>query len=166
MSKELRTRLRELAGDVRDFCDSMNNEDGYFTPEDADTIRAAEAEIGRLAQDIATAREECPAVRMQDYADAPLLTLVREEISQLFRMQARAEAAEASRDEWRTLAQEWRPIVEKVQAMEQAAERARVAWLHAKSTSLPPDVVVNTEEAALIDAALAAAPPASGEEPK
>lgn len=53
------------------------------------------ARIAELEQEIAEAREACPVVRRQDYFDASLLTLVNEEISQLFRMQSRAEAAEA-----------------------------------------------------------------------
>lgn len=51
-----------------------------------------------LQAEIAAAREACPAVRMQRFFDASLLTLVEEEVSQLFRMQSRAEHAEAQCD--------------------------------------------------------------------
>jgi hypothetical protein len=64
---------------------------------------AAEARVDQVTQErdeltaeIAAAREACPLVRRQDYFDAPLLTLIEHEISQLFQMQSRAEKAEAT----------------------------------------------------------------------
>ena len=53
-------------------------------------------EIETLRQEIAEAREACPAIRMDRFADAPILDLVNEQVSQLFRMQSRAEQAEAT----------------------------------------------------------------------
>jgi hypothetical protein len=55
-------------------------------------LRAA---LARAQQEIAEAREACPIVRRQDYFDAPLLTLIEQEVSQLFQMQSRAEQLEA-----------------------------------------------------------------------
>lgn len=58
-------------------------------------LATLEGEKAALEAEIAAAREACPVVRMEKYADAPLQALINEEISQLFAMQARAEAAEA-----------------------------------------------------------------------
>jgi hypothetical protein len=55
-----------------------------------------EEQIKELKAEIAEAREACPIVRRQDYFDAPLLTLINAEISQLFQWQSRAEKAEAA----------------------------------------------------------------------
>ena len=49
-----------------------------------------------LGQEIADAREACPLVRQQEYFEAPLMTLVEQEIRQLLAMQSRAEQAEAA----------------------------------------------------------------------
>lgn len=61
----------------------------------AAALRESEARCRQLQAEIADAREACPAVRMDKFAEAPLLALVNEQVSQLFRMQSQAEAAEA-----------------------------------------------------------------------
>lgn len=61
----------------------------------AQEVRDLRASRDALEVEIATAREACPIVRTQNFCDASLLTLVEYEVSQLFRMQSRAEAAEA-----------------------------------------------------------------------
>lgn len=63
-----------------------------LTAELADLREAFDSALGQISQ----AREACPVVRMQDYVDAPLLVIVKEQVSQLFRMQSRAEKAEAA----------------------------------------------------------------------
>lgn len=50
--------------------------------------------LAEARREIAAAREACPAARMQRFFDASLLTLVNEEVGQLFKMQSRAESAE------------------------------------------------------------------------
>jgi len=58
-------------------------------------LAATHAAHQKLEAEIAEAREACPVVRRQDFFDAPLLTLIEQEVSQLFQMQVRAEKAEA-----------------------------------------------------------------------
>jgi len=58
-------------------------------------LRRCLAALEEQGKEIADAKEECPVSRMQDYLDAPLLTAVKEQVSQCFRYQSRAEAAEA-----------------------------------------------------------------------
>lgn len=76
--------------------------DGYDLESDSegalvkwDDYATLEAEKQQIEAENRKAREACPVARMQDYHDAPLLTVVREQVSQLFRMQSRAEAAES-----------------------------------------------------------------------
>jgi hypothetical protein len=74
-------------------------------------VEAAAAALSRLTRalgerdaEIAEAREACPAVRMQDHADAPLLALVNLEVSRGFNRDAEVHrlAAEASKlRDWR-----------------------------------------------------------------
>ena len=59
-------------------------------------IAALKQECDVLGQEIADAREACPLVRQQEYFEAPLMTLVEQEIRQLLAMQSRAEQAEAA----------------------------------------------------------------------
>jgi hypothetical protein len=59
----------------------------------ADALSAALERIKKLEAEIAEAREACPAVRMDRFADAPILALVNEQVSQLFRAQSELEQA-------------------------------------------------------------------------
>lgn len=54
------------------------------------------ARIAELERQIAEAREACPSVRQDRFADADLLTVVNEEVSLSFRYQSRAEGAETA----------------------------------------------------------------------
>lgn len=55
-----------------------------------------DAEIRSLCEEIAVAREECPAVRQERFASASLLDLVRQTVSFGFLWQSRAEASSRS----------------------------------------------------------------------
>lgn len=93
-------------------------------------------QVQTLEAEIADAREACPVVRRQDYFDAPLLTLIEAEISQLFSWQSQAEAAvkrtqelERERDRLLKMAGEEHAadIVELVRQVQEQRERADAA---------------------------------------
>jgi hypothetical protein len=59
------------------------------------TLARVTAEKDEAQAQIAEAREACPCVRQQRFFDASLLEAVNEEVSRSFRLQSRAEQAEA-----------------------------------------------------------------------
>jgi tRNA A37 N6-isopentenylltransferase MiaA len=105
----LETRLRNGATYIREFVRQFSDyplehwkeaaeilrSDADEAEEAAETIVSLHQQLAQRDKAIAEAMEACPAGRMQRFFGATLLELVNEEVSQLFRMQSRAEAAEA-----------------------------------------------------------------------
>jgi chromosome segregation ATPase len=77
----------------------------------SDRIRELNERIAALEKERDEAREACPAIRMQKFFDAPLLTLVQQEIRQLFWMQSRAEQAESRAERAEGLLKRCRPFL-------------------------------------------------------
>jgi hypothetical protein len=103
---ETPTELEHLRAEVAHYREAaleVGCLDGHFVVQLVQTLRAENTRLTEALEqaqrEVAEAREACPAVRMDRFADAPLLALVNEQVSQLFRMQSRAEKAEAERDQ-------------------------------------------------------------------
>ena len=85
--------LDALLKEARDATPSFHLQDRL-----AAALRAADAARQQAEQEIAMAREAYPSVRMQDHFDDSLLTLVNREVTRGFKLQSRAERAEAEID--------------------------------------------------------------------
>jgi hypothetical protein len=103
------------------------------------TLARVTAERDEAQAQIAEAREACPCVRQQRFFDASLLEAVNEEVSRSFRLQSRAEQAEAEAHALReALAQLPRYVEDEVRRYPSTYEWVNASELEAALTAGQP----------------------------